>query len=470
MKFPLGGKDQDYDSKKSPERLINMIADVNRDGSYTAVKRSDGLTEYVSLSSASPRSNLLKNAGLIYVVSFNSLYRIDTALVVTNLGTVGGSGRAQILANAIPGDSQILVLNGIGDGFVYTNTGGLVQITDPDFFQTVSGTVLNERFWFARKDTNEFFGSSISDGLSYDPLTFGTAEESPDNVIAVIAKKSALWVGGEDNFEYWQSIDDPTLPLRRTSGTTKERGISASASLAEIGSSFAWLADDGTVRLMTDTTMSIISDLELELRIRGDGERFPGFTNPEGAIGFFVDGPVHKIYYLIFPDDNYCWGYDMKTKATHARESGDNEWRVNSSVLFDNKIICGDSILGKLWVLDPASRTENGDILKATIRSPTMSFEEDVTIPLIEIMMETGTTTDPDAEPMMMVAFTKDGGVTYQNHSRVSLGLIGEKGKRVPLRLFGRVIRNTDFGIELTFTDAERFQVYGANMVIEAGY
>jgi len=472
MKLPLGGRQRDYDSKKSRERLINMTAEVNKDGSYTTVKRLEGLTDYLQILLGSPvRSNLELNSDYIYLVINTELYRVDNTPSFENLGVVGGSGRAQILANSVPGDNQILVLNGAGDGYVYTNAGGLVKITDPDFFPTVSATILDERFWFARQNTNEFFGSEISDGLSYDPLTFASAEEAPDNVLAVIAKKSALWPLGGRTAEYWQSFNDDTLPLRRVKGATKERGIAAVASLAEAGNEFVWLADDGTVRLMTDTQMTVISDLEIELKIRGNGTAdFPGFSTTDDAIGFFIDGPVHKLYYLIFPTEGYVWAYDLRTRVTHTRISRNKDiWRINSAVLFDNKIIVGDAFEGRLWVLDPAARTEGGEILSATITTPTVSWKQDVSIPLIEFDMEVGTTTDPDVDPQMIVRFTKDG-KTYQTHSVVSIGKMGDRRARVPVRLFGRVIRNKDFGIELTVTDAEQFQLYGADMVVEGGY
>jgi hypothetical protein len=127
------------------------------------------------------RSNPIANGDYIYVVSGATLFRVNTNGVVFNLGTVGGSGRAKLSSNAVPGDNQILILNGSGDGYIY-DSAGLNQITDPDFFASSSVTVLDERFWLVRDGTNEFFGSDLSDGSAYDPLTFGSAEEQPDNV------------------------------------------------------------------------------------------------------------------------------------------------------------------------------------------------------------------------------------------------------------------------------------------------
>lgn len=467
--FLLGGKNADYDSKKSRAQAINLIPEG--EGEFRSARRAEGLTDFATLALGPVRSDLLVNGGFIYVVSGANLYRTDENGVVTSLGAVNGTGRAKLAANAVPGDSQILILNGSGSGFIYDNAGGLVAITDPDFFPSSSVTVLNERFWLARDGTNEFFGSEISDGTSYDPLTFASAEESPDNVVGVVAKKSALHVLGTDTSEYQQSFTDLILPLRPVKGATKEWGVLAKDSLAEINDSFAFLADDRTVRMMRGTQLIKISDLNFDLKINGNGTATsPGFNTVDDAIGFFVDGPVHSIYYITFPTEGYTWGYDLNTGLSHIRESeGLGFWRVNSAVKFAGKIICGDSVSGKLSILDPDNKTENGGILRTKLITPTVSYEKDVTIPLIVIDMEVAQTTDPTADPKMMVYYTKDGGNTYTNKGHISLGAYGNHRARVPLRGFGRLVRNKDFGLKLEITDPVGVRFYGAKFYPRIG-
>ena len=472
MKMRLGGQESNYDSRKNRGSLVNMIAEVNKDGSYRSAKKLEGLTKYLDLDTGPVRSEPFVNSGYIYVVSGQTLYKVDATPTATALGSVGGgTKRCVLLANAVPGDNQIMILNGAGQGYIYTALTGLRLITDADFFPTVSGTILDERFWLIRQGTNEFFGSDISNGLSYDPLTFASAEESPDDAVAVIAKKSTLWVLNAETSEYWQTFNNDTLPLRRVKGATEERGIVAVHSLAESGNSFCFLASDRTVRMVTGAQMETISDLEIELRIKGNGTpRYPGFTKIDDAIGFFIDGPVHKTYYLMFPSEGYVWGYDLETRVSHIRTSeNEDTWRINGSTTFDNKLIGGDAFAGSLWVIDPAAKDEGGEIMRATLRTPTISFDNDVSVQLIEIDMETGTTTDPDANPLMMVRYTKDG-ETYKNHSTISLGLMGNKQTRIPLRLFGRVVRHTDFGLELEVTDSENVRFYGAEIKMEGGF
>lgn len=470
MKFSLGGQSKDFDSKKSRAQIINIIPEGDNKGDYKTLRRTEGLTLFATLTTGPVRSNLLVNDGFIYAVGGTVLYRVNSAGVIASLGTVGGSGRAKIAANAVPGDSQILILNGSGSGFIYTNAGGLVSITDLDFFPSSSVSVLDERFWLARDNTNEFFGSDLSNGNSYNPLTFGSADESADNVVAVVAKKSALWVLGSETSQYFQSFNDVTFPLRAVKGGTKEWGILAKDTLAEVNDFFAFLASDRTVRMVQGTQLVEISDLDFQLKIKGNGTaQFPGFSVVDDAYGFFVNGPVHSTYYITFPTEGYTWGYDVKTGMTHRRESeGLDYWRVSSAVKFGTKIICGDNITGQLWVLDQANKTENGEILRTKLITPSISFPKNVTISLIELDIEVAQTTDPTADPQAIIYYTKNGGKTWINKGHVSLGKFGDHGRRVPLRQFGRLVRHKEFALRIETTGDFGMQYYGAEIRIGA--
>jgi len=470
-KFPLGGTGKDFDSKKSRSGVVNLIPEGERSGAYKTARRTEGLTLFATLPLGPVRSNILINNSLAYVVSGSTLYTVTSEGVVATIGVVGGTGRVKMEANSIPGDSQILILNGSGSGYIYSVALGLVAISDVDFFSSSSVTVLNERFWLVRDDTSEFFGSEISDGTAYDPLTFDNAIESPDDLKVCIAKKSAFWAIGSETSEYWQTISDITVPLRRVSGASKEYGIIAIDSLAEVNDTFVFMADDRTIRMAQGTDLVKISDLEFELKVKGNGTTTsPGFTTITDAYGVFIDGPVHSIYCITFPTEGYTWCYDLNTGLSHSRTSGDlGYWRVNSAAKFGSIVIGGDNIDGKLWKLDPSNRTENGAVLRCILTTPTMSFDTDTTIPLIEIDMEVAQTTDPTLDPKMIVYYTKDGGNTYINKGHVSLGKFGRYLTRVPLRGFGRVVRNKDFGLKLEITDPVGVQFYGADIYPSMG-
>ncbi len=469
QEIPLGGSDRDYNAVRARSGVVNLIPEADNSGTYRTVKDVGGLSPFADPQLGAGRSNLLVNSGFMYGVAGTTLIRVDQFGNVSNLGNVGGSGRAQILSNAVPGDNQIMVLNGIGDGYVYTNGLGLVQVTDPDFLATVAGTVLGERGWFARRDTNEFFGSDISNFGAYNPLTFASAETDPDQVLNVIRKKAALWILGQRSTEYWQTIQDTTLPLRAVLGASKDRGMGAVFSLAEAGERFAWFADDLTARMIEGSSMQKISDLELELLVRGDGTPdFPGFAVTDDAIGFFLDGPVHKVYYLTFPTAGLTWGYDFTTGLVHRRESeGLGYWRIGSIALFNSKLYGFDLVNGKILEIDQGAKDEDGEILRRVITTPSISSPYDWTLPYIELDMEVGQSPDPSADPKMIVEYSKDGGYTWTTWGNVELGRTGDFRHRIPIRQFGRIQRHKDFILRFTVTDAVRVQMYTLWATIE---
>ena len=263
MQIPLGIRSGDYNSIKDRGLLVNMIAETSRKGDFLSVKRLDGLTLHDSSLTATMRSNIHKNSGFKYFVSGNSLFRFTDG-APSLLGVVGGGGIATIVSNSVPGDNQVMILNGSGAGYIF-DSGGLVQITDPDFFSTTSVTVLNERFWCTRDGTNEIFASDVSDGTSYNALSFISAEYKPDAVVINISKKSSMWTIGGETAEYFQSISDNLVPIRTVKGMGSDVGILAKSSFAELDDYFAFLADDSTISLFKGTEIATISDLEFEL-------------------------------------------------------------------------------------------------------------------------------------------------------------------------------------------------------------
>jgi hypothetical protein len=412
---------------------------------------------------------MLLNSGFIYFVSGDDLFRIDAAKNVSNLGSVFGSGRARLRNLGQPADNEIIILNGTGTGYTYSDGAGLAIISDGDWDGSVHGDTLNERFFAAISGKNEVQFSAISDATSYGANDFFSAEEDADNVVGCVTKKSVLWVFGERSVEAWQTSTDSSLPVRKIQGATLERGCSSVNSISTVDEYTAWLADDGTVRMLVGSQMTKISDLELERKIRGSAKT-AGFTKSDDAIGFWIDGPVHKRYVLTFPTADFTWVYDLGTGLSHELTSeGIGRWRGNAAVSAFDTILIGSYDTNEIWEYDPQTFDESGDDLAAELVSDSISFPMNVTIPLIEVEMETGVgiLSGQGSDPEMLVYYSKDGGETFTQASSVKLGEIGQYTKRVPLRQFGRLVRHNDFVLKLRVTDPVEVTFYGAVIYYE---
>lgn len=466
--LPLGGSSKNYDSKLGRGNAINLIPEMNLDGTFKRVVSNEGLLAWQTAGDGPIRSNLWLNSGYVYFVSGDALMRVDANKSVSDLGDVFGSGRAVIRNLGQPGDNEIIVWNGAGDAYAYDSGSGFAKVAS-NWQQSTHGDVLNERVFAAVENENEVFYSDISDARTYGALSFFQAEENADNVVGIVRKKSTLWVFGEETVEAWLTAPDDNLPVRKIQGATLERGCISKDSIASLGEYTAWLADDGTVRILSGQKMDKISDLDLDKRIRGDSKS-AGFAKIDDAVGFWIDGPVHKRYVLTFPTEDYTTTYDLSTGQWFEQTSeGIGRWRGNNAVGAFGKILVGDYTSNQIWELDPQTFDEGGNDLVREIVSDPVVFDFDVTIPLIELEMETGVglLSGQGSSPEMLVYYSKDGGETWTQASGIDLGAMGEYNTRVPLRFFGRLVRNQPFMLKLRVTDPVEVTFYGGEMYIE---
>lgn len=89
-----------------------------------------GLVEVARASDLDSNRGAHEMNGVPYFVIGDSLYSMADDFVLTNRGTISGTGRVSMADNG----TQMLILDPGGDGFIYNHTTTtLTQITDPDF-------------------------------------------------------------------------------------------------------------------------------------------------------------------------------------------------------------------------------------------------------------------------------------------------------------------------------------------------
>lgn len=465
--LPIGGFSRDYDSKKSVGAAINAIITGNEDGSFQVAGRTDGFSVFVDVGVGPIRSNYISLGGLVYVVSGPDLYQIDQNGGTTLIQSIGGAGQAQLIPDS---NNTFVALNGLGDGWSVV-AGVPTQISDAIFIarDPKRGMYLNGRWWFVDSvNANIFFGSDLNDPTSYSAAAVATAQQHADKVIDIKSKQSMAYVIGEKTIEIWQTVNDSDLPLRPITGQTIHHGTAAQDSVAELDNGFAFLGDDRAVYYVEGGNAKKISTLDFDLKVKGTGSlRFPGFTTVSDAIGFWVDGPIHKLYCLTFPAEGWTWCYDIVTGRPHVRESFESavsigQWRGLYSINEFSKTLVGDSKLGRIWKLDPASHTEGSENLPFILRTVSMSWDKDVVIDLIELEMEVGVTKVNDDEALMQCRISKDGGKTWLSHRNIGLGDTGHYNDRPQWRQIGRVPARQDFVVEWRTSADVDIRIYKA--------
>lgn len=209
----------------------------------------------------------------LFVVSYDSLYRVDTDETVTKIagGIFGESLNASpsMVATSRIGTTPEYLF--VADGrilWVYDGT-SLTQVTVPDDVGVVSvgyiasfvicviaqGYGVNGRFYW------------INPGeTTINALNFATAERSPDPLFSVRVVGDQFWLLGTNSTEVWYATGDPSTPFMRVQGRVFDRGVWGGTDVI-IGDSVLVVDQDGVVQRIGGGPQRV-SNNSIEERIR----------------------------------------------------------------------------------------------------------------------------------------------------------------------------------------------------------
>ena len=504
MKTPILGSTYVARSVNAADaRMVNLFPEIVPEaGKEPAfLNRAPGLRLLQSVGAGPVRglhafSNDVNHA---FVVSGNSLYKIDTSYAATFIGTVAGSGPVSMADN---GTQLFIAAN--GPSYIYNNTtSAFSQITDPDF--PGAGTVgyLDGYFVFNQPNSQKIWITQLLDGASIDPLDFASAEGSPDGVVGIIVDHREVWVYGTSTVEVWYDSGASDFPLQRIQGAFNEIGCAAAYSIAKMDNGLFWLGADargqGIVYRANGYTGQRISTHAVEWHIQQYG-------NISDAIGYTYQQDGHSFYVLTFPSANKTWVYDVATNAWHERAGWVNgeftRHRSNCQMFFNSEVIVGDYENGNIYAFDLDVYADNGGIqrwLRTWRALPTgqnnlkrsahhtlqLDCESGVGLngidpfdPLTTLLAETGdeittesgapltvsTATVVGANPAVMLRWSDDGGHTWSNEHWAEMGRIGQYGRRVFWRRLGMTLKLRDRVYELSGTDPVKIAIMGAEL------
>ncbi|MFZ9261542.1 MAG: packaged DNA stabilization protein [Limnohabitans sp.] len=472
MKTPILGSTYVARSVNAADaRMVNLFPEIVPEaGKEPAfLNRAPGLRQLASVG-LGPIRGLWAYNGYMYVVSRDKLYKVDTDYNVTTIGTVSGTSGPVSMADN--GTQLFVACN--GPSYIYNATTDVFQqITDTDFPGAVTVGYLDGYFVFNEPNSQRIWVTALLDGLSVDPLDFASAEGSPDGVVGIIVDHRQLWVLGTNSVEVWYDSGNADFPLSRIEGAFNELGCVAPYSIAKMDNGLFWLGQDargqGIVYRANGYTGSRISTHAIEWQIQQYG-------NLTDAIGYTYQQDGHSFYVLTFPEANATWVYDAATQAWHERAGFSNgeftRHRSNCQVFFNNEVIVGDYENANIYAFDLDVYSDNGAIQKwlRTWRAlPTGQNNLKRTAHhSLQLDLESGVGLNlgQGSDPQVMLRWSDDGGHTWSNEHWVSIGKIGEYGKRVIWRRLGMTQKLRDRVYEVSMTDPVKIAIMGAELLL----
>lgn len=472
MKSPILGS---FSAVRSPNaadnQLINlfpeMIPEAGKEPAF--LQRAPGL-RFLAYVGNGPVRGLWTFGDYGYAVSGSKLYQIDSMWVVTEKGTVAGSGPVSMVDNG----TQLFIAAG-ATGYIYNaGTDVFAQITDPDFPGASTVGFIDGYFVFTEPNSQKFWVTALLDGTSVDPLDFASAEGSPDNLVSLIVDHREVWLFGQTSVEVWYNAGLPDFPLSRIQGAFNEIGCAAPYSVAKLDNGVFWLGADARGRGIVYRSQGYngqrISTHAVEWQIQQ-------YTDISDATAYTYQQDGHSFYVLNFPSADITWVYDVATLSWHQRAGWLNNrytrHRGDCQMAYNAEIVVGDYLAGAIYAYDPEVYTEANTVQK-WLRSwralPTGANNlSRTTHHSLQLDCQSGVGLDgvqQGTDPQVMLRWSDDGGHTWSNEHWKSMGRIGETGTRVIWRRLGMTLKLRDRVYEISGTDPVKIAIMGAELIM----
>lgn len=456
------------------QRSVNLYLELNalgtgKDGEIAALVPTPGLTTKLTLPKNVTRGCWTASNGELYWVASSKLYKISSAFVATEIGTLNTDiGYVSIADNGI----HVVVVDGTY-GYAWTiATNTFSVITDPDFPGADQVTYQDGYFAFNKPDSGQWFISDLN-SIDFDALDIATAEGSPDNTIGVISNNQNVQVFGTKSIEVYYNSGEGDFPFARIQGAVIDYGCSAPFSIAKLLGQTYWVGGDkdgsGIVYRMQGYQPQRISTPALETVIRG-------ISSDQLALArahTYQQGG-HLFYCLNLPGTKSTYVYDATTGFWHERTYL-NLWsqerhRAECHTVAFGKNLVGDYQNGKIYELDQNSYTDDGVSIARIRTSPHVSKTgKRIRHNSFELDVEAGVGTDGTNQgnnPQAMLRFSDDGGHVWSNERWADIGKIGKRNTRAN---WSRLGSSRSRVYEVTVTDPVKVVFLGANLDIEEG-
>jgi hypothetical protein len=487
-------------------RMVNLYPEVVPEGGQMPayLNRAPGLQLQQTVG-AGPIRGLWPQPGSatgFYVVSGAEVYLLASPTATpTLIGAIAAGTHPVSIADN--GDQVIFVTN--PQAYVYTqSTATFGQVTDPDFPGAVTVGYIDGYFVFNEPDSQRIWVTSLLDGTQIDALDFASAEGAPDGVVGIIVDHREVWVFGTNSTEVWYNAGAPDFPLARIQGAYNEIGCAAPYSIAKMDNSVFWLGRDargqGIVYRAGGYIGQRISTHAVEWQIQQ-------YADMSDAVAYTYQQDGHAFYVLNFPTGGTTWVYDAATGAWHERayfNNGDFErHRGNCQCNVRNDTVIGDYQNGNIYLFDLDTYADNGTPQKwlrswralptgtnnlrrtahhslqlnlevgvglnglafgETQPSPDYTLDLDFQDQLYEVPGITPVV--QGADPQVMLRWSDDGGHTWSSEHWVSIGKIGQYGRRAIWRRLGMTLKLRDRVYEVSGADPVKIAIIGAELLL----
>lgn len=412
------------------ERTVNFFIEVTEDPEDTkknnATLYPTPCAGYLSGPAtgayAQPSRGLLELNGKLFGVNGNTIiqYVLPTPVFPNGIfsrliPTVQNDGNpVSMIANGVTNNNQQVFISSADKGYIYVpSSGGFVDLAAqvPGFIAGNGAAFLDDFFISLIPGTNGFQISKENDGSQWDAADVSYTQGQSDTLVNLIADREYLWLFGNRRSEIWYNQGGQFFPFAIQPGAFMEIGLGAKYSLVQADSSLFWIGQDKRGGLSAWRANGLTP---LRVSNHAVETAWSKYSTVSDCVSYSFLWRGHIFVRFIFPTAKAAWTYD----ATASQQRGYAEWHENSFTDsngdFQAPVERSHAYVNGVHVVGSGGGEGNPGTL--------YQFTD---------------TTIIDADPVILLRYSNDGGNTFGSEIEIHVGKIGEYTKRAIVNLLG---------------------------------
>jgi hypothetical protein len=272
-------------------------------------------------------------------------------------------------------------------------------------------------------------------------LSYYTAENAPDGIVAGVRLGDTYYVFGTQTIEPWIQTGDNDDPFRPIVGQVIDRGALARDTIVKLDNTLLFIGDDLSVYRLNGLTPQILNAADPWV------SRHLATVDAGDVVCRGEENEAHKQYVIYTPTK--CIVYDIATGGWHLRKTyGSETWewqfgvRVGASFYGANAstTLVELSRSYKSDRMADASTFGTEIVREFTGHLPVNRGSPAIGQIRIEGTKGIGLSSGQGSDPLVEMAISRDKGNTFGDYRSRSLGLIGEYGARTSWEQNGRAV------------------------------
>lgn len=451
--IPLGSAEGDAKQEDLARiRLRNMYITLSRYSPDGLARMSRPTLKRVKDLPIGPIRGFWRQEGTLnniwFAVAGETLYTLDpVTFVETEVGPLPGTDYCKFAGT---GDRVLIVRNGIAWS---TDGSTIAQINMPDSRPVGSVATMDGYFILGQEGAQRFYWIAPGE-IDPDPLSFASAERTPDSVRSINIISDEVWFLGASGVEVWQTTGDQDLPYQRIAGRVYSEGCvdPATAYQANFNGQpcLLWVTEKRAV-MMAQGSPNRISTKSVEEQLKtATSFRCWGFRWNQ-----------HDFYAIT--TDQGTLVYDLTQQIWSKWDSyGEINWRAHIGFQQDEDVFAGDSKQGIIWQLEEGYSDEGTQVIRE-VSGFVLSMVSGETCTSVNVRMNAGWPPGYTHSPNLEMRWSDDYGFSWTEYFPANMGQKGNYEYDVTWRSLGTYERpGREF--EFRFSDIAKFRIDYATM------